>query len=241
MSADAVSGATYTSSAAIRNVQATAALAAGTTHVAADDWLAMARNVATMVVVALSLVCYFVPSRTRRWRLPVLVASVLVLGVMQGAFVSIELLYKWLINGTSLATQWSLIVIVAAAVALPLFMNKQYYCMYLCPFGAAQEIVGRLSRFKIRIPVRVVTWLVRLHKYWLFAVVVLLILPISFDVSTVEPFTVFMIRSASLSVILIAGVSLVLSAFTARPWCRFFCPTGELLNILQKSGKKKLL
>ena len=40
-------------------------------------------------------------------------------------------------------------MIAVLALACPLFLNKAYYCAYLCPFGAAQELVGKVRKKKI--------------------------------------------------------------------------------------------
>ena len=65
------------------------------------------------------------------------------------------------------------------------------------------------------------------------AVVLLLILP-HFELADIEPFTAFLIRSASAASLTLAGLSLAASFFFQRPWCRLLCPTGELLSILRR-------
>lgn len=55
-----------------------------------------------------------------------------------------------------------------------------------------------------------------------------------FDLRDVEPFSAFLIGSASVASVVLAVGSLVASLFVQRPWCRLLCPTGELMAILRR-------
>lgn len=59
---------------------------------------------------------------------------------------------------------------------------------------------------------------------------------ITFDLINYEVFSVFLFDQASLFVLVLAGVSLLLSLVVSRPYCRFVCPTGQLLR--WSEGKK---
>lgn len=246
---EAVSGATMSSDAIIATVRGTIDGAMHnmpeTVGVHTDEGIVPAvektpfwtivKHSCSFLVIALSLLCYFAPGRFgKRFRLPLLIASVLVLGIWEGAFVSLALLYGWLMNGVAVSLKLAVVLtIVALSVVLPLFVNKSFYCSYLCPFGAAQELMGKCSKRKLPIPERVAKWLLRIRKIYLPILVVLIVALPHLDLSNFEPFTLFMINSASVSAIIIACVSLVLSPFISKPWCRFVCPTGYLLSRLR--------
>lgn len=243
---EAISGATMSSDAiiatvhgaidaALKNMPATIGVNAdevSMTTVATTPFWTIVKHCCSFIVIMLSLFCYFAPGRFgKRFRLPLLIASVLVLGVWEGAFVSLALLYGWLMNGVALSLKLAVVLtIVVLAVVLPLIFNRQFYCSYVCPFGAAQELLGKCSRRKLTISDRVVTWLLRIKKVYLPVLVVLIIALPHLELSNFEPFTVFMINSASVSAIVLACVSLLLSPFIGKPWCRFVCPTGYLLS-----------
>ncbi|MFR5658339.1 MAG: 4Fe-4S binding protein [Butyricimonas faecihominis] len=97
----------------------------------------------------MALASMFWGSRMKRWRYVLQVSSVLILGFWSGYFVSLELLFNWLLNGVPWGARILLPVIAVLALACPLFLNKGYYCAYLCPFGAAQELVGKVRKKKI--------------------------------------------------------------------------------------------
>lgn len=235
VNADAVSGATYTSNAVIANVEATLEYVSQNSVLAKGiNWDILLPQLMIMVVVILSLVCFFAPARTKKLRLPLLAVSLLVLGVWQGAFVSIELLYKWSIFGTSFYARFALVAIVALALLIPLLLSRSWYCNYLCPFGAAQELIGKINDKKIAIPRRLLSVFRWVRQLGIVAIIILLFINPNFDPSEVEPFIVFLINSATTSVIVIASASLIASLFVSRAWCRLLCPTGELMSLLQR-------
>lgn len=236
---DAVTGVTMTSSSVIANMVATLDYTNKVKKEQANpaDWASILPQIAIMVVVLLSLACYFYPGKTRRLRLPVLVLSIGVLGIWQGAFVSVDLMYKFMINGVSFGQRFALVTILALAVLIPILFSRSWYCTYLCPFGAIQELVGKVYSRKIRLSAGVLNVFKWIRQMLLLTIIALLFLVPTFDPSQVEPFTVFMVCSAAISVIVIALVSIISSVFIQRAWCKLLCPTGEILSMLQRKGK----
>lgn len=233
---DIVSGATMSSRSLLRNVDG-ALKRVVSTHQTAEaggfsDYLG---SFAVLAVVVASLIFVLFPAQMKRFRLLLLLTSIGVLGIWQGAFVSIELLYQWIINGTSFWDRFGLVAVVVLSIIMPLLLNKAFYCQWVCPFGAAQELAGKLYKGKIAIAPRVITLFHWVRRVALVAIIVILFTNHDFNASDVEPFTIFMIKSASVSVIIIAVSSLVASVFVFKPWCRLLCPTGELLNLLLRT------
>lgn len=233
---DASSGASYTARAVISNVNNTLAALLDRKPLPpprrfAADYLGES---AVLLVTIMSLACFVSPQSTRRIRIPLLLLSVAVLGIWQGAFLSLALLYRWLLFGTSPLVRFGIFAAVVLSLLLPFLTNRRFYCAYLCPFGAAQELAGRLGMRKRALPerfLRAARWARR--GILAAAVALLLILP-HFELADIEPFTAFLIRSASAASLTLAGLSLAASFFFQRPWCRLLCPTGELLSILRR-------
>lgn len=235
---DAVSGATLTSNSVMANVKAIMDnVVTNRNRVSGTDWSSVLPQLVVLLIVVLSLLCFFVPGHTKWLRIPTLVLSIAILGVWQGAFVSIDLLYKWMLNGTSFVGRFSLIAIVLTSIFIPLLLSRSYYCTYLCPFGAIQELLGKLNNRKLVVPRMVLLIFRIMRQLFLVTIVVLLFVNPYFDPSVVEPFAVFMINSAAVSVIIIAALGLIGSLFVHRAWCRLLCPTGELLSFLQRRLK----
>ncbi|MBQ5571773.1 MAG: 4Fe-4S binding protein, partial [Bacteroidales bacterium] len=122
----------------------------------------------------------------------------------------------------------------------PLFLGKQFYCMYVCPFGACQELVGKINpKHKLKISPKVAKWLRYLRYVLLVVLGALLCTSLDISIENFEPFSAFKFQFASLAVLILAGVMLVLSIFINRPWCTFLCPTGAFFSLFMKNTKGK--
>ena len=239
---DAVSGATYSSRGIIQSMNARMSVAtrqqASVTNKSVGDILA---DVAILIVVALALVCFFVPKKTKTLRLITLLLSIGILGFWRDAMMSLYLFYGWLTNGIPFATQWVLVLIALLAVLLPLFTGKAFYCTCLCPMGALQEFVGKACKKKVKISNRITTVLLIIRKLFLLTILVLLALGVITNLVFFEPFSVFSVRSLTIFSIVFAAVILVTSLFINRAWCRFLCPTGLLFDLVRRlRGKKSM-
>ncbi len=234
---DATTGATATSVAVATNVNRTLAalldrtpapvMVRETPHTMAGQW-------AVLFVTVMSLACFFAPDTTRRLRIPLLILSVAVLGIWQGTFLSMAGLYRWLIMGFPPLAYFGVFIILLLSFLLPLFTGRGFYCRYLCPFGAAQELVGVLTRRKLKLSPQTLTVARWVRRGILVTVVILLLILPHVELADLEPFTLFLFRSAALSSLVLAGLSLVGSLFVRRPWCRLLCPTGEILSLLRR-------
>lgn len=231
---DAVSGATLTSTAVKNTLKATLQAELGNKATIKTDYSVRVKNLLLVGILGLALFAFRNPQYGSKLRLAVLVLSLVVLGIWQGTMLSVTTFAAWLVNGIPLAGQWGLALIFAFAVLIPIFCGKSFYCYYVCPFGAVQELAGRLRRKKISIPLRLMKILVHLRCVMLLAVMIVLLLGAGIDVSYFEPFSAFRPQSASWAAVGIAAISFVLAIFINRPWCRFGCPCGEFLDLGRK-------
>jgi len=234
---DVVSGATLTSQAVIRNVAEYAAATAGI-PLGSDgtSWTRIARRILAFGVLLFALACFLYPRSLKRWRVGLLAASVLILGFGEGALLSLALFRGWLSNGFAWSSAVLPLALLLPSVLLPLATSKPFYCVYVCPFGAAQELMGRLGLPRWSLPSSL-DWLLQ-HSRRLYVTLLLglLFLGVTLDLADVEPFAAFLIGGASMSVVVLAVGFLVLSLFVNRPWCRYGCPTGEVLDLLRLQG-----
>jgi uncharacterized protein with FMN-binding domain len=237
---DAISGATYTSKGVIKSFHKRMSLLNTSTYRRHEDILFILKNVCALLVVLFALFCFFKPDRMKPYRLYFLGLSVIVLGVWQGVFLSMSGIYAGLSSNIPFLSQYVFFVILILSVIIPLFTNKQFYCTWLCPFGALQELTGKLNKRKLHIPLSGLKALHFVRKFILLLIVFLLITGMLTDLSYVEPFSAFKIISASNFILILAGFFILLSAFINRPWCRFFCPTGQLLDVFKTISFKNI-
>jgi NosR/NirI family transcriptional regulator, nitrous oxide reductase regulator len=233
---DAVSGATFSSKAIIRNVQRGLAYAKQRSQWGEDGSVGALETSAPPIVALIAvLLGAVVPlfTNNRRLHLVQLVVNVVVLGLWTGTFVSYTLFLRFFAGGVSLSAIGALaapLLMLIVALLYPLAGRSGHYCAHVCPFGSAQELAGKLSRRKLRITPRVLRVLTALRNLLWGVLMALLLTGTCTAWIDYELFTAFIYSSASVWVIVLAMLFLVLSVWVPRPYCRFVCPTGALMK-----------
>ena len=233
---DAVSGATFSSKAIIRNVQRGLAYAKQRSQWGEDGSVgALETSAPPIVALVAVLLGAVVPlfTNNRRLHLVQLVVNVVVLGLWTGTFVSYTLFLRLFAGGVSLSAIGTLaapLLMLIVALLYPLAGRSGHYCAHVCPFGSAQELAGKLSRRKLRITPRVLRVLTALRNLLWGVLMALLLTGTCTAWIDYELFTAFIYSSASVWVIVLAMLFLVLSVWVPRPYCRFVCPTGALMK-----------
>lgn len=241
---DAVSGATFSSKAIIRNVQRGLAYAKqhgladggkGAQEESAERTVATGWTLGSIVALIAVLLGAVVPlfTNNRRLHLVQLVVNVVVLGLWTGTFVSYTLFLRLFAGGVSLSAIGTLaapLLMLIVALLYPLAGRSGHYCAHVCPFGSAQELAGKLSRRKLRITPRVLRVLTALRNLLWGVLMALLLTGTCTAWIDYELFAAFIYSSASVWVIVLAMLFLVLSVWVPRPYCRFVCPTGALMK-----------
>lgn len=244
---DAVSGATFSSKAIIRNVQRGLAYAKqhgladggkGAQEESAERTVAIGWTLGSIVALIAVLLGAVVPlfTNNRRLHLVQLVVNVVVLGLWTGTFVSYTLFLRLFAGGVSLSAIGALaapLLMLIVALLYPLAGRSGHYCAHVCPFGSAQELAGKLSRRKLRITPRVLSVLTALRNLLWGVLMALLLTGTCTAWIDYELFTAFIYSSASVWVIVLAMLFLVLSVWVPRPYCRFVCPTGALMKSVE--------
>ena len=244
---DAVSGATFSSKAIIRNVQRGLAYAKqhgladggkGAQEESAERTVATGWTLGSIVALIAVLLGAVVPlfTNNRRLHLVQLVVNVVVLGLWTGTFVSYTLFLRLFAGGVSLSAIGTLaapLLMLIVALLYPLAGKSGHYCAHVCPFGSAQELAGKLSRRKLRITPRVLSVLTALRNLLWGVLMALLLTGTCTAWIDYELFTAFIYSSASVWVIVLAMLFLVLSVWVPRPYCRFVCPTGALMKSVE--------
>lgn len=240
---DALSGATLSSRAALEAISRTAGAVGapvfGRAFGSAPPPRAPPWRQPAFVATALLLLAFFPVWRSGRDDLRLLyqLAALGVLGVwLNTPLTEIDLVNLSLGQVGGLADnpqRWLLIVFAAVTTAL----LGPVWCGYVCPFGALQELIGRLGRrLGLRAyPNRPVETRVRFLKYLLLAFVLLAAWWTGESRhAAFDPMQhLFAGRLAGwLAVVAVATVAAALVYY--RFWCRYFCPVGAFLNLGNK-------
>jgi NosR/NirI family transcriptional regulator, nitrous oxide reductase regulator len=242
---DGVSGATYSSKAIA------AAALEGSRTVAAYLNLPVAEPEPTKIVfgipeitlIALFAVGYFGHQRkfkyTKQARWVALILGMVVLGFIYNKPLTLSMVNQALLG---FWPQWQTnlywYLLLGGIILVFTVDNKNPYCAWFCPFGAAQECMGAIGGSKVRSPGRqtrnVLKWTQR-GLAW-FAIVIALWFR-NPGISSYEIFgTLFKLVGSSWQFVLL-GIVLVVGLFISRPWCTYLCPlhpVDEFIRFVRK-------
>ena len=235
---DAVTGATYSSTALIANVKAglQSYVDAPVTHDTASK-TGMAVYISLLVVAMAAIIPLFV--KNKNYRLIQEILNVGVLGFWTGTFVDYTAMLGIMSYGLGASASITVIAMLVVAFIWPLFGHPGHYCAWVCPLGSLQELASRCnSRRKINLSPKAVKILTR-FRLILWAVLMILLWTGMFaSWIDYELFTAFMVREAATATLIAGAAFLLLSFFITRPYCRFVCPTGTLLRMSQDIDTK---
>jgi hypothetical protein len=115
--------------------------------------------------------------------------------------------------------------------------NKNPYCEWFCPFGAAQECMGAIGGAKARSVGRyreVLKWLTRIVVWVAIIIAMLFRNP---GLTSYEVFGNLFSLTGSLLQFVVLGIVLVASLFIRRPWCTYLCPLRPVTDLYRTFRK----
>ncbi len=159
-------------------------------------------------------------------------------GLIAGDLVSQALLAGWATHGIAWRSLPGLAVLTLAALLVPLFTGKQIYCHHLCPHGAAQQWLGRLTNKKFVLPATLNQWMTKIPFLLLSALLLAVTAGARINLAAFEPFDAWIFRASGMASVTIALVGLIASVFHPLAYCKFGCPTGALLRFLRTGASQ---
>ena len=233
---DGVSGATFTSQAVIDNMQALIPIMNNdkTNQYRSLFSIKLDTKQTVSLIFCILVLLLGIATATflkgKRWRMVQLILNVCVLGFWTGSFISLPLMIGWLSHGPNLTSGLVILLLLILAIVMPFIGKKGYYCTYVCPFGSAQELMGRIGPKPWKISAALMKVLRYTRRIITISLLLLMWTGVTFDLINYEVFSAFLFDQASVFVLVLALVFLLLSLVVSRPYCRFVCPTGQLLR-----------
>ncbi len=128
----------------------------------------------------------------------------------------------------------------AFIVLLPLaLVAGNYFCGWICPFGTAQELMGRLGTLlmkrKLKMPPALQRYL-QFARYILAAIVLSQVAQALVDLSAINAYKTFMRAMtgniAQGAALVLLGSFLAIALFFERPFCNYCCTEGVRFGLL---------
>lgn len=123
---------------------------------------------------------------------------------------------------------------------IPLLFALAYgrvFCAGVCPLGAIQELTGFRP---VKLPKAVELILALVPFIYLGVAILFAATNSQFIICRYDPFVGIFRLDAPYTMIIFGGLLLLAGIFVNRPYCRFLCPYGVLLNIFSRFAGKHL-
>jgi NosR/NirI family nitrous oxide reductase transcriptional regulator len=111
--------------------------------------------------------------------------------------------------------------------------NKNPYCEWFCPFGAAQECLGTMGGVNLRASARLQQPLLWLQRGLTFVAILLALLLANPGVTSYEVFGTLFRLTGSIWQFMLLFVVLFGSLVIRRPWCGFLCPLRPVTDFIR--------
>jgi len=155
-------------------------------------------------------------------------------------FGGVETLYTFAAGGLLVKKIHDSSLVLAGIVLLLSILFGPVFCGWVCPLGTVQEWVGKLGKklFKRRYNHFVPARLDNVLRYVRYGILIWVLYVTATSGTLIfeayDPyFALFNFWSTEVawSAIAILGITLLLSVFVERPWCKYACPYGAVLGI----------
>lgn len=177
--------------------------------------------------------------RRHNWpRVFTLMYGFAVLGVWLSIPLSLTNIAAWLIGySPHLQTFFVIYIVVFGFIGLAALFGKNYYCFWLCPYVAVQELIHLTFRGKVRPNPTLFKWLKNTRFALLFVALFLVLAMRNPSVSVFEPWNVLFSFKGTPDQWVLMVFALVSAVFIYNFWCHYLCPVGAVLELVIKIRK----
>ncbi len=116
------------------------------------------------------------------------------------------------------------------------FLFGRFYCGYLCPVGAVQELGYLTPVPKLRLGSKIMPYLFRWAFFFVFIGAGIILSQSILALFGIRDFFLLILSTGFFVFLVLIG----LSFFLYRPFCRFFCPFGALVSVPAMGSRYKI-
>ena len=137
-------------------------------------------------------------------------------------------------------TSLALYLLIAGFLLTSAIFGRNIYCLYACPFGAAQRCVGVIGGWNVKLP----SWLARTlegaRNVLVFALIFMAFLSLQPNLASYEPFAALFSLNGTTMQWLLLAVVLISSLAIHTPWCNHLCPMRTFEIAIQRIFQGKI-
>jgi NosR/NirI family nitrous oxide reductase transcriptional regulator len=235
---DGVTGATYTSRAVAEATRSGCYDAAGILGfpVTTPEPPEIQFGIPEVVLIALFAVGYFAQKKSFRYskqaRWITMLTGMLVLGFIYNQPLTLASINRFLLGyWPSWQTHLYWYFLIGGMLFVFTVDNKNPYCHWFCPFGAAQECLGAVGGAKIHSAGRYHRFLKWVQRGLAFTAILLALLLLNPGITSYEIFGAFFDLLGTNTQFLLLGIVVLASMFIRRPWCNYLCPLAPVTDL----------
>lgn len=244
---DAITGATFTSTAVIEGVLSSLSLfSSKVLYKSSEPHLYSYSLLKLDITTVLSIVIFFIfvaisvnSKIIYRFRYIYLSLVIIVIGFILKRFLSIGDILRLISIQLPASSFLPLWLIFTLGIIIITIIWGRIYCWHICPYGAIQELIIFWKKRPLTLPKKITTKLGNIKFILLGASSFFVGYNYNFSFISFEPFSLMFrpvewlkgIKEEPIAFIIIVG-TIVLGIFIYRVWCSFFCPLGALFNLV---------
>jgi len=124
-------------------------------------------------------------------------------------------------------------------VSIIVLYGKNFYCHYMCPFGAVQELQNKLAGLpQLKVYGRAREYGTYMPPVLAFIAIILALITDNPSAVNYEPFSLIFGRTGVEIQWIMLPLTLFFAFFSFRFYCRFACPVGYLLSLMVRLRTK---
>ena len=127
----------------------------------------------------------------------------------------------------------ALYLLIAGFLLTSILFGRNVYCLYVCPFNAAQRLVGLIGGAGVKLSPWLVQTAERIRNILVFAAVFLAFLSLKPALASYEPFAALFSLTGTTLQWLLLFIALTMSLLISTPWCNLFCPVRTVETTVQ--------